>query len=85
MSLINAKINVRQLALTFKGSKSKQHVESKGFHNIPHYGTGQNVFKNDSDAIKFVQHLIIEEVFDREYSWRCWQIYNTIHHYWKKG
>ena len=62
MSLINAKINVRQLALTFKGSKSKQHVESKGFHNIPHYGTGQNVCKNDSDAIKFVQHLIIEEV-----------------------
>ena len=45
MFLINAKINVRQLALTFKGSKSKQYVESKGFHNIAHYGTGQERFR----------------------------------------
>lgn len=62
MCQINAKINVRQLALTFKGSKSKRDVESKGFHNIPHYGIGQNIFKNDGDAIKFVQHLILNGV-----------------------
>ncbi|XP_028417784.1 ATP-dependent DNA helicase Q-like 4B [Dendronephthya gigantea] len=43
-------------------SKSKQHVESKGYHNIAHYGAGKNAFKNDSDVIKFVQHLIIEEI-----------------------
>jgi superfamily II DNA helicase RecQ len=62
MMTITPKINVKQLALTFKGSKSKRDVESKGFHMIPHYSIGKNVFKNDSDAIKFVQHLIINEV-----------------------
>ena len=45
MLVINPKINVKQLALTFKGSKSKREVESKGFHNIPHYGIGRNVLK----------------------------------------
>ena len=50
------------LALTFKGSKSKREVESKGFHNIHHYGVGRNVFKNDADAIKFVQHLITNDI-----------------------
>ena len=59
MQVVNAKINVIQLALTFKGSKSKRYVESKGFHLIPSYGIGQNSFKNDSDVMKFVQHLII--------------------------
>ena len=62
MIVINPKINVKQLALTFKGSKSKRDVESKGFHNVAHYGVGQSVFKNDADAIRFVQHLIIHEV-----------------------
>lgn len=62
MLTINAKINVKQLALTFKGSKSKREVESKGFHNIHHYGVGRNVFKNDADAVKFVQHLIINDI-----------------------
>ena len=62
MLVIIPKINVKQLALTFKGSKSKREVESKGFHNIPHYGIGRNVFKNDADATKFVQHLIVNEI-----------------------
>ncbi|XP_028412058.1 ATP-dependent helicase SGS1-like, partial [Dendronephthya gigantea] len=62
MIVINPKINVKQLALTFKGSKSKRDVESKGFHNIAHYGVGQSAFKNDADAIRFVQHLIIHGV-----------------------
>ena len=62
MLAVNAKINVKQLALTFKGSKSKRDVEIKGFHLIPHYGVGQHAFKNDADTIKFVQHLIINEV-----------------------
>jgi ATP-dependent DNA helicase RecQ len=62
MITMNAKINVRQLALTYKGSKSKRDVESKGFHQIQHYGVGQNSFKNDADVIKFVQHLIVNEV-----------------------
>ena len=50
MQVVNAKINVIQLALTFKGSTSKRYVESKGFHLIPSYGIGQNSFKNDSDV-----------------------------------
>jgi RecQ family ATP-dependent DNA helicase len=62
MCQIHAKISARQLALTFKGSKSKKDVESKGFHNIPHYGIGQKVFKNDGDALKFIQHLIISGI-----------------------
>ena len=62
MLSINTKINTKQLALTFKGSRSKQEVESKGFHTISHYGIAQNVFKNDAEAIKFVQHLIIQDI-----------------------
>ena len=55
-------ITAKQVALTFKGSKSKAEVESKGFHKLAHYGAGKNVLKNDSVAITFVQHLIIEIV-----------------------
>ena len=62
MLAVNAKINTRQLALTFKGSKSKRDVESKGFHLIPSYRVGENSFKNDSDVIKFVQYLIIKNI-----------------------
>ena len=62
MIVIHPKINVQQLALTFKGSKSKRHVESKGFNQIPHYGIGHAYFKNDTDAMKFVRHLIVEDV-----------------------
>ena len=62
MLAVNAKINVKQVALAFKGSKSKRDIESKGFHVISHYGSGRNVFNNDADAIKFVQHLIVHEV-----------------------
>ena len=62
--IIDPKINVRQLALTFKGSKSKRDVESKGFNQIPHDhdGIGQAYFKNDADSMKFGQHLIVEDV-----------------------
>ena len=35
---------------------------SKGFQNVGHYGFGKHAFKNDGDAIKFVQHLIILEI-----------------------
>ena len=62
LMIVDPKINVRQLALTFKGSKSKRDVESKGFNQIPHYGIGQAYFRNDADAMKFVQHLIVEDV-----------------------
>ena len=62
MITINSKINVKQLALTFKGSKSKKDVESKGFNTIVHYGVGRNVFKNDAEATQFVQHLIVRDV-----------------------
>ena len=62
MTIINSKINVKQLAVTFKGSKSKKDVESKGFNRIAHYGVGRNVFKNDAEATKFIQHLIVRDV-----------------------
>ena len=48
--------------LTFKGSKSKKDVESKGFNQIAHYGMGRNVCKNDTEATQFVQHLIVKDV-----------------------
>ena len=47
MKTLAPTITAKQVALTFKGSKSKVEVESKGFHKLPHYGTGKNVFKND--------------------------------------
>jgi ATP-dependent DNA helicase RecQ len=62
MCKIYAKINARQLALTFKGSKSKQYLETKVFITFSIIGIGQNIFKNDGDAIKCVQHLIINGV-----------------------
>ena len=62
MLVITPLVTTRQLALTFKGSKSKKDVESKGFQNVGHYGSGQHSFKNDVDAITFVQHLIILEI-----------------------
>jgi superfamily II DNA helicase RecQ len=62
MIAVNAKVNVKKLALTFKGSKSKKDVESKGFNHIVHYGVGQNTFKNVADAVRFVQHLIVNNV-----------------------
>jgi hypothetical protein len=62
MLAVNANVNVKQVALAFKGSKSKCDIESKGFHVISHYGSGRNVFNNEVDAIKFVQHLIVHGV-----------------------
>lgn len=62
MQVITPLVTTRQLALTFKGSKSKRDVESKGFQNVAHYGSGQHAFKNDADTITFVQHLIILRV-----------------------
>ena len=56
------KINIKQIALAFKGSKSKRDIESKGFHVILHYGPGRNIFSNDADAIKFVQQLILHDI-----------------------
>ena len=32
------------------------------FNHIVHYGVGQNTFKNDADAVRFVQHLIVNNV-----------------------
>ena len=60
--IINSKINVKQLPLTFKGSKSKKDVGTKGFNRIAHYGVARNVFKNDAEATKFIQHLIVRDV-----------------------
>ena len=62
MISVNAKINIKQIALTFKGSKSKRDIESKGFHVIPHYGAGRDIFGNDADAIKFVQKITLHDV-----------------------
>ena len=62
MKRVNPLVTIRQLALTFKESKSKREVESKGFHQIAHYGAGKTVFNNDTDAISFVQHLSLRGV-----------------------
>ena len=62
MQTLTQNVTTKQLALTFKGSKSKHDVESKGFHNVAHYGSGRNLFKTDADSITFVQHLIIKDV-----------------------
>ena len=62
MVTILPKISIRQIALTYKGSKSKREVESKGFQHIPHYGTGRKVFKKDADAVLFCHHLIVKYI-----------------------
>ncbi len=62
MQTLTLNVTTKQLALTFKGSKSKHDVGSKGFHNVAHYGSGRNLFGTDADSITFVQHLIIEDV-----------------------
>jgi hypothetical protein len=41
MLAVNANINVKQLTITFKGSKSKRDIVVKEFHLIPHYGIGK--------------------------------------------
>ncbi len=64
MLTVNSKINVKQLVFTFKGSKSKRNIESKGFHLIPHYGIRKNALKNDADSIKFVQNIINEVLME---------------------
>ena len=71
MQALNPKITIRQLALTFKGSKAKPEVESKGFHNVAHYGAGQNLFKNDTDTITFVHHLILKGVLQEKMQLVC--------------
>jgi RecQ family ATP-dependent DNA helicase len=60
--LVQPLVSIRQLALTFKGSKSKRDVESKGFHNIEHYGAGRTSFKNDADATTFIHHLLVRNI-----------------------
>ena len=50
MLTLEQNVMTKQLALTFKGSKSKHDVESKGFNKVVHYGSGQNVFKTDADS-----------------------------------
>ena len=62
MISVNGKINIKQIALAFKGSKSKRDIESKGFHVIPHHGSGRNIFSNDADAMKFVQQLFLHDI-----------------------
>ena len=71
MQALNPKITIRQLALTFKGSKAKPEVESKGFHNVAHYGAGQNLFKNDTDTITFVHHLILKGALQEKMQLVC--------------
>jgi superfamily II DNA helicase RecQ len=62
MILAQPLVSIRQLALTFEGSKSKRDVESKGFHNIEHYGAGRTSFKNDADATTFIHHLLVRNI-----------------------
>ena len=62
MHTLTPTITTKQLALTFKGSKSKLEVESKGFHRLAHYGSGRNVFRTDNHAITFIQHLVIKDI-----------------------
>lgn len=64
MQTMTPVISIKQVAYTFKGSKSKRKVESKGFHQISHYGSGKNIFKNDAEAVTFIQHLLILEVLN---------------------
>lgn len=51
----NSKVSIRQLAFTFKGSKSKKDVMSKNFHLVPQYGSG----KSEAQALRFVQLLVV--------------------------
>ena len=62
MTHLQPLVSIRQLALTFRGSKSKRDVESKGFHNIEHYSAGRSSFKNDADTTTFIHHLLLRNV-----------------------
>ena len=64
MLMKHSKISVKEIALTFKGSKSNRDVQNKGFHIIALYGIGRGSFKNDADVIAFIHHLIIENVLE---------------------
>ena len=64
MLMKHSKISVKEIALTFKGSKSKRDVQNKGFHTIASYGIGRGSFKNDADVIAFIHHLITENVLE---------------------
>lgn len=81
MKRVQPLISTRQLALTFKGSKSKREVESKGFHMIEHYSAGQSSFKNDVDATTFIHHLLVRNVLienDRVVNGRCTTPFITV-------
>lgn len=62
MLMLEQHVAAKQLALTFKWSKSKHDMERKGFNNVAHCGAGQNVFKTDADSVTFGPHLIIRDV-----------------------
>ena len=77
----HAKLSVKQIALTFKGSKSKRDVETKGFHEIASYGVGRGAFKKDANVITFIHHLITENVLQehlRSISDPCTTPYITL-------
>ena len=60
----HSKISVKEIALTFKGSKSKRDVQNKVFYTIASYGIGLGFFKNDADEIAFIHHFITKNVLD---------------------
>ena len=62
MQQLTSTITTKQLGLTFKGSKSKLEVESKGFHGLSHYGSGKHAFKTENDVMTFIQHLIFKDI-----------------------
>ena len=62
MTHLQPLVSIRQLALTFRASKSKRDVESKGFHNIEHNSAGRSSFKNDADTTTFIHHLLLRNV-----------------------
>ena len=62
MQQLTSTITTKQLGLTFKGSKSKLEVESKGFYGLSHYGSGKHAFETENDVMTFIQHLIFKDI-----------------------
>lgn len=68
MLTISPTLTIRQVALTFRGSKAKREVENKGFQHIAHYGSGQQTFKKDAEVMTFIHDLIIKDILDETLS-----------------
>ena len=59
MNAAKLKVKVRELVMTYMGSKAKD-IFNNNFHMVIHYGKGKTSFKNSLIATQFVQYLIFE-------------------------